>query len=243
MRENILNLRRMSEDGKWTPGRTALKACCRNLIATCGKSSVHTEGMVPRPNFLPIPQEWYPHYKPKYETPGWWYVPIEEILGRVCKKCNAFSELADFTKKGTDWDSKNKASCRKCKPEHDRAGRQSGSKKLKISEGEGKMITKELAGSTHQRPVKRTARWQPAVKYDIDMKSDGSSDSEESSDDARPSLGVRMRRECCLLVLNSVTCTPQRIRQPEAAWLCVWCLCVWCLCVRMCSDILGSLSL
>jgi hypothetical protein len=31
------------------------------------------------------------------------------------------------------------------------------------------------------------------VKYDIDMKSDGSSDSEESSDDARPSLGVRMR--------------------------------------------------
>jgi hypothetical protein len=31
------------------------------------------------------------------------------------------------------------------------------------------------------------------VKYDIDMKSDGSSGSEESRDDARPSLGVRMR--------------------------------------------------
>jgi hypothetical protein len=25
-------------------------------------------------------------------------------------------------------------------------------------------------------------------------------------------------RESCLLVLNSVTCTPQWIRQPEAAW-------------------------
>jgi hypothetical protein len=42
------------------------------------------------------------------------------------------------------------------------------------------------------------------------------------------------------LVLNSVTSTPQWIRQPEAAWLCVWCLCAWCLCVSMCSDILGS---
>jgi len=52
-----------------------------------------------------------------------------------------------------------------------------------------------------------------------------------------------IERERCLLVLNSVTSTPQWIRQPEAAWLCVWCLCVWCLCVSKCSDILGSLSL
>ena len=99
---------------------------------------------------LLIPQEWYPDYKLKYETPGWWYVPTEEILGRVCKKCNAFRELVEFT--GTEWDSKNKASCRRCKPEHDRAGRPSGSKKIKISEGEGKMIARELAGSAHQRP-------------------------------------------------------------------------------------------
>jgi hypothetical protein len=52
-------------------------------------------------------------------------------------------------------------------------------------------------------------------------------------------------RVCCLLVLNSVTSTPQWIRQPEAARVCVWCLCAWCLRVSMClcSDILGSLSL
>jgi hypothetical protein len=141
---------------------------------------------------LLIPQELYPDYKPKNETPGWWYVPTEEILGRVCKKGNAFRDLEDFT--GKEWDRKNKASCRKCKPEHDRAGRRSGSKKMKISEGEGKMIARELDGSAHQRPVRRTARWQPAVNDDIfDMESDGSSDSEESRDDARPSLGVRMR--------------------------------------------------
>ncbi len=33
----------------------------------------------------------------------------------------------------------------------------------------------------------------------------------------RPTEGAE--RECCLLVLNSVTSTPQWIRQPEAAWL------------------------
>jgi hypothetical protein len=55
--------------------------------------------------------------------------------------------------------------------------------------------------------------------------------------------GWKVERVCCLLVLNSGTSTPQWIRQPEAAWLCVWCLCAWCLCVSMCSDILGSLSL
>jgi hypothetical protein len=54
---------------------------------------------------------------------------------------------------------------------------------------------------------------------------------------------VLSERVCCLLVLNSVTSTPQWIRQPWAAWLCVWCLCAWCLCASMCSDILGSLSL
>ena len=51
-------------------------------------------------------------------------------------------------------------------------------------------------------------------------------------------MGGFAKRECCLLVLNSVTPTPQWIRQPEAV-----CVCVWCLCVSMYSDILGSLSL
>ena len=49
---------------------------------------------------------------------------------------------------------------------------------------------------------------------------------------------IQRESVCCLLVLNSVTSTPQWIRQPEAAWGCVWCLCV-----SMYSDILGSLSL
>jgi hypothetical protein len=72
----------------------------------------------------------------------------------VCKKCNAFRELAEFT--GKEWDRKNKASFRKCKPEQDQAGRWSGSKKMKISERGGKMIARELDGTAHQRPVRRT---------------------------------------------------------------------------------------
>ncbi len=45
---------------------------------------------------LLIPQAWYPEHKPRYETQGWWYVPAEEILGRECKSCRAFHELAEY---------------------------------------------------------------------------------------------------------------------------------------------------
>jgi hypothetical protein len=34
--------------------------------------------------------------KPKYETQGWWYAPSEEVLGRECKSCSAFYDLAEF---------------------------------------------------------------------------------------------------------------------------------------------------
>ena len=45
------------------------------------------------------------------------------------------------------------------------------------------------------------------------------------------------------LVLNSVTSTPQWIRQPRPCGCVFDVLCVWCLCVSMCSDVVGSLSL
>ena len=44
------------------------------------------------------------------------------------------------------------------------------------------------------------------------------------------------RRECCLLVLDSVTSTPQWIRQPEAAW---WCVCDF---VQVCFRTVAGLS-
>jgi hypothetical protein len=66
---------------------------------------------------------------------------------------------------------------------------------------------------------------------------------EEDEPGRKTGKTVVRERVCCLLVHNSVTSTPQWIRQPWAAWLCVWCLCVLCLCASKCSDILGSLSL
>jgi hypothetical protein len=48
---------------------------------------------------------------------------------------------------------------------------------------------------------------------------------------------------CCLLVLNSVTSTPQWIRQPKPRDV-VYdvCVCLVCLCVNVYSEILGLFS-
>jgi hypothetical protein len=71
-------------------------------------------------DILLITHEWYPKHTLLDETPGWWYVPTEEILGRLCKKCDAFRVLSEFTSK--EKDRKNKASCRKCKSEGSHGG-------------------------------------------------------------------------------------------------------------------------
>ncbi len=66
---------------------------------------------------LLVPQEWYPEYTPRYETKGWWYVPAEAVLGRACKSCNAFCELADFA--GTKRQRTVSVICYKCNFEED----------------------------------------------------------------------------------------------------------------------------
>ena len=48
------------------------------------------------------------------------------------------------------------------------------------------------------------------------------------------------QRVCCLLVLDSVTSTPQWIRQPKPRGV-VYDVCE-CLCVNVCSEVLGLLS-
>ncbi len=48
---------------------------------------------------------------------------------------------------------------------------------------------------------------------------------------------------CCLLVFYSVTFTPQWIHQPEAAWLCVWCLVLLCKYVLRHSRVSHPLNL
>jgi hypothetical protein len=67
------------------------KARCQQLL---DKNGYNLRKVLLRPvwkDVLLIPREWYPEHKPRYETPGWWYVPAEEILGRECKSCKAFA--------------------------------------------------------------------------------------------------------------------------------------------------------
>ena len=63
-------------------------------------------------DILLIPQAWYPEHKPKYETQGWRYAPSEEVLGRECKSCSVFYELAGFA--GTKRRKESLGQCRKC---------------------------------------------------------------------------------------------------------------------------------
>jgi len=68
---------------------------------------------------LLIPQAWYPEHKPRYETQGWWYVPAEEILGRECKSCRAFHELAEYA--GTKRRKESQGQCRSCQSKESQA--------------------------------------------------------------------------------------------------------------------------
>jgi hypothetical protein len=118
----------------------AKRSRCNKLL-TKSDCNLRTE-LLEQKEVLLIPQERYPEYTPLDETPGWWYVPTEAILGRVCKKCNAFRVLSEFTSK--EWGRKNKASCHKCKPEENYVDRQSGVERERTSESEGQMAARSL---------------------------------------------------------------------------------------------------
>ena len=146
----------------------AKRSRCNKLL-TKSDCNLRTE-LLEQKEVLLIPQERYPEYTPLDETPGWWYVPTEAILGRVCKKCNAFRVLSEFTSKGSG--RKNKASCRKCKSEGSHVGRQSGVKRARTSESQGQMRDRGRGDQEHQCSVQRTLRKRPPVKYTNDMRSD-----------------------------------------------------------------------
>ena len=60
---------------------------------------------------LLIPAEWYED-APKFETPGWWYAPAEEVRMRECRECNTFWEYEALT--NAEWNSGGQAQCRRC---------------------------------------------------------------------------------------------------------------------------------
>ena len=88
------------------------KARCQQLL---DKNGYNLRKALLRPvwkDVLLIPREWYPEHKPRYETPGWWYVPAEEILGRECKSCKAFHELTEYA--GAKRRKEGREQCRNC---------------------------------------------------------------------------------------------------------------------------------
>ena len=70
---------------------------CQSLLVKTESNLWKVLLIAPWRDILLVPHAWYPDHKPKFETPGWWYAPAEAVLGRTCKSCNAFCELADFT--------------------------------------------------------------------------------------------------------------------------------------------------
>jgi hypothetical protein len=129
------------------------ESLCQNLLAKSEHNLWKALLSAPWKDILLVPQAWYPNHTPKYETPGWWYAPAETVLGRTCKSCNAFCELADFTS------NKGKKTvpgiCFRCTSEDDRTGTQRGCGKTKTAPRKRTALIPE--GST----LRRSARARP----------------------------------------------------------------------------------
>jgi hypothetical protein len=99
---------------------------------------------------LLIPRDWYSEpqdtslcwwHQPRYETQGWWYVPAEEVLGKVCKSCNAFCEIADFARAKLRREVL--VRCYKCQLEIDRTSISSGREQKKDASRKRAAVTFE----------------------------------------------------------------------------------------------------
>ena len=137
LRENISNSKPTFE----------VKEPCQNLL---GKPDHNLLQALLRPlwkDVLLIPRDWYPEHQPRYGTKGWWYVPAEEVLGRVCKSCNAFCEIADFV--GSKRRREVSVRCYKCQLEIDRTSVSSGREQKTDASRKRAAVT--LEGSTLRR--------------------------------------------------------------------------------------------
>jgi len=137
---------------------------------------------------LLIPQAWYPEHKPKYETQGWWYVPAEKVLGRVCKSCSAFYELAEFA--GAKRRKESSVHCRKCLPEEGRTDTPSARRKKK------NVSHKRVAVMNDENTFRRSerVRGQERVEYrEGSVEYDAQSDSDDTKGNEPLSYGLKLR--------------------------------------------------
>jgi hypothetical protein len=129
---------------------------------------------------LLVPQEWYPEYTPRYETKRWWYVPAEAVLGRACKSCNAFCELADFV--GAKRQRTVSVICYKCNLEENRTDTPGGYKRAALT----------LDGGSFRRSDRVQGRGR--VDYQEDsLESETQNDSDDNGSNKQLSYGLKLR--------------------------------------------------
>jgi hypothetical protein len=138
-------------------------------------------------DILLVPQAWYPDHRPKFETPGWWYALAEAVLGRTCKSCNAFCELADFTS------NKGKRTvpeiCFRCQSKDDRTGTQRGCGTTKNAQPKRTALMPD--GSALRRSAR--AQGQERVNYHECAESETRSDSDDDGGDGLLFYGLKLR--------------------------------------------------
>jgi hypothetical protein len=162
LRESISSSKPTSEGGRQRLRRSAVNNCWIKVTITYGK--------------------------PKYETQGWWYAPSEEVLGRECKSCSVFYELAEFA--GTKRRKESPGQCRKCQPKEGQIDTPSARRKKKNASH------KRVPVMTDESTLRRSerARAQERVEYrEGSVECDAQSDSDHTKSNEPLSYGLKLR--------------------------------------------------
>ena len=160
---------------------------CQSLLVKTDRNLRKALLSAPWRDILLVPHAWYPDHKPKFETPGWWYAPAEAVLGRTCKSCNAFCELADFTS------TKGKRTvleiCLRCQSTNDRTSTHRGCRTTKDAPRKRTALMPD--GTTLRRSAR--VRDQERMNYHECAESETRSDSDDDGNDSLLSYCLKLR--------------------------------------------------
>jgi hypothetical protein len=147
-----------------------------------------------RKDVLLIPRAWYPEDMPIDSTAGWWYVPTEAVIGRLCRRCNTFRDKAEFT--SNECGMMNKANCRNCQRKEPKCTKRNEAKRRKMSERQRSMERRSPCADSAKDIVRKSDRIRHPAKYALEDRSDDNSDSEEEPRQFakfQSTLGIKLR--------------------------------------------------
>ena len=191
------------------------KERCQQLL---GKNDHNLRRALLRPlwkDVLLIPQAWYPEHKPRYETQGWWYAPAGEILGRECKSCKAFHELAEYA--GTKRREKSRGHCRNCQSKESQTDTPSTRRKRKTAAHKRATV---MNGDSIPRRSERTSGRERVDYRESLMECDTLSDNDEDDESTTLSYRLKLQAADPRYITNSedgnrgdVICTVEQVRE------------------------------